>query len=364
MEGLEEIPPCTICTSWPQSKKFSENDLFELVRVSHDDTALMQWLSVFQNIDADVYRKSVAICEVHFIKDDLSRGGYDEKGLPLLKLRNESVIPTFITYEECLVNNRIGSYTDFLLDYHACLNTQPWNMEATEDEVTFMLKNTEIVLRIKSSMDVVVQEGSSTFEQGSILQSHLNNGIIEYWSNLRGLMLFCEENTPLTEVMARLGATVVLEGNEDDMFSSLDDVLCYVKTILDENWFYEMFSDSNYIVGFQIESRGTPHITKAIKVYPDFSMTGYVNGEIIGTKTSGTIRFLQTMNKEEVPPCLVQNENDEPNWDTNAIDPADVDHIHSFDFLVENANQHFLPTEWQLILLENHLLLYKGDMKA
>lgn len=178
-------------------------------------------------------------------------------------------------------------------------------------------------------------------------------------------MLFCEENSPLTEVMARLGATVVLDGIEDDMFSSLDDVLCYVKTILDDNWFYAKFTDANYIVGFQLESRGTPHITKAVKVYMDYSMTGYLNGEIVGTKNPGTISFLQTMNKEKVPPCLVQEENDKAvTWNTyDLIDPTNIDQIYSFDFLVENVDLH-LPSDWQFNLLENHLLLYKGDMKA
>lgn len=358
-------PECIVCKSWPKTKRFTENELFELIKISLEDTALMQWLSVFSNVETDDKPSTLAICEVHFLKNDYTRD-YDSKGLPLLKLTDESVTPTFLYYEECVVNNHIGSYTEFLMDYHKCLNTQPnWNMEATEDEVTFMLKNFEVVIRVKSSLMVVVQDGSSTFEQGSILESHLNSGIVEYWSNMRGLMLFCEENSPLTDVMTRLGATVVLEGNDEDMFSSLEDVLCYVKTILDEKWFYEIHQDANYIIGFQLESRGNPHITKAIKIYPDFSMIGYVAGEIVGTKNPGTIRFLQTMNKEELPPCLVHDENEEPNWDTNALDLEDTDHIHSFDVLVRHVSERMeLPPEWQYILLQNHLLLYKGDMNA
>lgn len=156
MEVSDECSSCVICNSWTQSERFSEN-LFELVRVSPDDNDLRKWLSVYRKIDIEVDRNIVKICEVHFIKDDLIRE-YDEKGLPLLKLRNSSVIPTFLTYDECLCNNLIGSYTDFLLDYHKCLNTQPnWNMEATEDEVTFMLKNCEVVIRVSSSLLVVVQ---------------------------------------------------------------------------------------------------------------------------------------------------------------------------------------------------------------
>lgn len=353
-------PECIICRSWPRTMRFTENDLFEMIRVSVEDSALVDWVSVFQK---GANLTNVSICEVHFIKEDYVRE-YDEKGLPLLKLINESVTPTFVNYEECFVNNQIGSYTDFLMEYHKCLNTQPnWNMEATEDEVTFMLKNFEVVIRVKSSMMVVVQDGSSTFEQGSILESHLNNGIVEYWSKMRGLMLFCEENSPLTEVMARLGATVVLEGNDEDMFSSLDDVLCYVKTVLDETWFYEMFNDANYIVGFQVESRGSPKITKAIKIYPDFTMVGYVNGEIVGTKNPGTIRFLQSMCKEDVLECNVDDVNDEPNWNTRALDTNNADHIHSFDRLVENISEH-LRSQWKSMLLENHLLLYKDDMKG
>uniref|UniRef100_A0A336LW07 CSON003661 protein n=1 Tax=Culicoides sonorensis TaxID=179676 RepID=A0A336LW07_CULSO len=361
-ESVNEEVPCVICISWPDSKKISENDLFDLIQVTKNDKALVQWLSEYPHIEVDVESQKISICEVHFLKDDIIRS-YDETGLPHVNLVNDLVVPTFVKYEECVENNKIGTYTDFLLDYHKCLNTQPnWNIEATEEEVTFMLKNCEVIIRVKSSMMTIVQEGSTTFERGSILESHLNDGVLEYWSHLRGLMLFCEENVPLVDVMSRLGATVVLESTEDEMFSSLDDVLCYTKAILSENWFYEVVPGENFMVGYQIEHHGIPMITKAIKVYTDFSMTGYVNGQVIGTKSPGTIRFLQSMNTQEVDLFIVKDENPEPNWNISSVDPKNSNHISSFESLVHNINSH-LPIELQVLIFEDLLVIYKTDLK-
>ncbi|XP_063697422.1 uncharacterized protein LOC134828384 [Culicoides brevitarsis] len=348
---------CIVCNSWPEFQRFSENDLFELVSVTSEDTAMLDWLSmnvIYNDIDP-------SICEAHFLKENFTRD-CDERGLPLLQLANNSVTPTFVTYEECLSNNRISSYTDFLLHYHKCLNTQPnWNMEATESEVTFMLKRYEVIIRVKSNMKVIVQEGNSIFEGGSILESNLNNGFAEFWSKMRSLMLFCEENHPLTDVMTRLGATIMLETNDEEMFSSLDDVLCYIKTILDENWLYESVPENNFIVGYQLQSIGIPRISKSIRVNPDFSMIGHVSGEIIGTKNPGTIRFLQSMNQQPIE--VVETEDEEANWNVSGVDPSNPDQIQSFEMLVERIGEHILP-EWQVVVVDTNLLLYKTDMRT
>lgn len=100
-EETATVGPCIICDSWGKRSKFSEHDLFELVTVTDTYKSLMEWLKELTELGAYVQSGTVAICEVHFMKDDIVRE-YDEKGLPILRLAHDLVSPAFLTYREVI----------------------------------------------------------------------------------------------------------------------------------------------------------------------------------------------------------------------------------------------------------------------
>lgn len=225
---------CSVCTSWPNYEFNTAHDDFGIVQVLDNERQLLEYLKSGVRFPNGFLRqnKTINLCEVHFVKDDLIRGT-DFNGEACVQLVDEETKPSYMTPEAARENNRIHNLQVLMDDYQNCLNLEgKWRIEGDPSRLALKSETNLVTLQITADQKLTLVVGTQIFTGGSILESCLENNKILYWSRLRALMNFCEENSPLQDVLIRLGASIVTQRQQEETiegFTKTDDGLFVCK---------------------------------------------------------------------------------------------------------------------------------------